>query len=44
MPVIPVIRVEDTKRILGKNGGGEEEERHKGSLTPKNKCHCFGRF
>jgi hypothetical protein len=32
MPVIPVNRVVDTKRIIGK-WRSEEEERHKGSLT-----------
>jgi hypothetical protein len=34
MPVIPVNRVVDTKRIIGKKCGVQEEERHKGSLTP----------
>jgi hypothetical protein len=32
LPVIPVNRVVDPKRIIGKS---PEEERHKGSLTPK---------
>jgi hypothetical protein len=35
MPVIPVNRVADTKRITGKKWRAEEEERHKGSLTAK---------
>jgi hypothetical protein len=34
--VIPVNKVVDPKRIIGKNGGLKEEERHKGSLTQKN--------
>jgi hypothetical protein len=34
MPVIPVNRVVDPKRIIGKKWRAEEEERHKGSLTP----------
>jgi hypothetical protein len=33
LPVISVNTVVDKKRIIGKNGGAEEEERHKGSLT-----------
>jgi hypothetical protein len=33
MPVIPVNKVVDLKRIIGKRRAGEEE-RHKGSLTP----------
>jgi hypothetical protein len=36
MPVIPVNRVVDKKRIIGKNGGAEVEERHYRLLTPKN--------
>jgi hypothetical protein len=32
MPVIPVNRVVDPKRIIGKKA--EEEQTHKGSLTP----------
>jgi hypothetical protein len=36
MPVIPDNSVVDKKRIIGKNGGAKEEERHKGSLTQKN--------
>jgi hypothetical protein len=36
MPVIPVISVVDTKRIIGKKWKAEEEERYKGSLTRKN--------
>jgi hypothetical protein len=35
MPVIPVIKVVDLKRIIGKKWRAEEEERHKGSLTKK---------
>jgi hypothetical protein len=34
MPVIPVNKLVDQKRIIGKNLKAEEEERHKGSLTP----------
>jgi hypothetical protein len=38
MPVIPVSRVVDPKRIIGKKWrAAKEEERHKGSLTHK-KC------
>jgi hypothetical protein len=36
MPVITVDRVVDKKRIIGKKWKAEEEERHKGLLTPKN--------
>jgi hypothetical protein len=36
MPVILVNKVVvDPKRIIGKKWRAEEEERHKGSLTPK---------
>jgi hypothetical protein len=35
MPVIPVNRVVDSKRIIGKKGRAEKEEKHKGSLTQK---------
>jgi hypothetical protein len=35
MPVIPVNRAVDQKRIMGKKWRAEEEERHKGSLTQK---------
>jgi hypothetical protein len=35
MPVIPVHRVVDPKRIIGKKWRAKEEERHKGSLTKK---------
>jgi hypothetical protein len=35
MPVIPVNRVVDPKRIIGTKWRAEEEERHKGSLTKK---------
>jgi hypothetical protein len=37
MPVIPVNRMVDKKRIMRKMGA-EEEERHKGSLTKKTYC------
>jgi hypothetical protein len=36
MPGIPVSRVVDPKRIIGKKWRTEEEERHKGLLTHKN--------
>jgi hypothetical protein len=36
MPVIPVDKVVDPKRIIGKKWRAKEEERHKGSLTQKN--------
>jgi hypothetical protein len=36
MSVIPVNRVADKKRISRQKWREEEEERHKGSLTPKN--------
>jgi hypothetical protein len=36
MPVIQVDRV-DKKRIIGEKWRAEEEERHKGSPTKKNK-------
>jgi hypothetical protein len=35
LPVILVNKVVDPKRIIGKKWRAEEEERHKGSLTPK---------
>jgi hypothetical protein len=35
MPVIPVNKVVDLKRIIRKKWRAEEEERHKGSLTKK---------
>jgi hypothetical protein len=35
MPVIPVNKVVDQKRIIGKKWRAEEKERHKGSLTPQ---------
>jgi hypothetical protein len=35
LPVILVNKVVDPKRIIGKKWNAEEEERHKGSLTPK---------
>jgi hypothetical protein len=34
MPVIPVSKVVDPKRIIRKKWRAEEEERHKGALTP----------
>jgi hypothetical protein len=37
MPVILVNKVVDPKRIIGKKWRAEEEERHKGSLTPPKK-------
>jgi hypothetical protein len=47
MPVIPVNRVVDPKRIIGKKWRVEEEERHKGLLTQKSTllpCAPSGRF
>jgi RNA recognition motif-containing protein len=35
LPVIPVNKVVDLKRIIGKKWRAKEEERHKGSLSPK---------
>jgi hypothetical protein len=35
LPVILVNKVVDPKRIIGKKWRAKEEERHKGSLTPK---------
>jgi hypothetical protein len=35
MPVIPVDRAVDKKRIIGKKLRAKEEERHKRSLIPK---------
>jgi hypothetical protein len=35
IPVIPISRVVDKKRIIRKNGGPRSKEWHKGSLTPK---------
>jgi hypothetical protein len=40
MPVILVNKVVDPKRIIGKKWRAEEEERHKGSLTPQ-KIHTY---
>jgi hypothetical protein len=40
MPVIPVNKVVDPKRIIGKKWRAEEEERHKGSLTQKKIMSC----
>jgi hypothetical protein len=34
VPVIPINRVADKKRLIGKKWRIEEEKRHKGSLTP----------
>jgi hypothetical protein len=36
MPVIPVHRVGEPKRIIGTKWRAEGEERHKGLLTQKN--------
>jgi hypothetical protein len=50
MPVIPVNKMGDTKRIFGKKWRAKEEERQKGSPTDKKTCqagaawHRFGRF
>jgi hypothetical protein len=35
MPVTPVNKVVDPKRIIAKKWKAKEEERHKGSLTPQ---------
>jgi hypothetical protein len=43
MPVIPVNRVVDKKRTIGKKWRAEEEERQKGSLTQKEPL-AFGHF
>jgi hypothetical protein len=37
LPVILVNKVADPKRIIGKKWRAEEEERHKGLLTKKNR-------
>jgi hypothetical protein len=37
MPVIPVNKVVDQKKIIIKKWSAEEEERHKGSLTQTKK-------
>jgi hypothetical protein len=34
LPVIPVNKVVDPKRIIGKKWRDKEEDRHKGLLTP----------
>jgi hypothetical protein len=39
MPVIPVNRVVDPKKNNWKKWRAKEEERYKGSLTPKNVVH-----
>jgi hypothetical protein len=39
MPVIPVDRVVDKKRIIRKKGRAEEVKSHKGSLTQKSKVN-----
>jgi hypothetical protein len=39
MPVIPVNKAVDPKRIVGKKWRAKEEERHKGSLTKKKFTH-----
>jgi hypothetical protein len=41
LPVILVNKVVDPKRIIGKKWRAEEEERHKGSLTPPKKSCGF---
>jgi hypothetical protein len=41
MLVIPVNKVLDPNRILGKKWRAEEEERHKGSLTKKKYFDAF---
>jgi hypothetical protein len=40
MPVIPVNKVVDPKRIIRKRRA-KEEERHKGLLTPPKSCPHF---
>jgi hypothetical protein len=40
MPVIPVIKVVDTKSMIGKKWRDDQEERHKGSLTQKSTFLC----
>jgi hypothetical protein len=37
LPVIPVNKVVDPRRIIRKKWKAKEEERHKGSLTPPQK-------
>jgi hypothetical protein len=37
LPLIPVNKVVDPKRIIGKKWRAEEEDRHNGSLTPPQK-------
>jgi hypothetical protein len=45
MPVIPVNEVVDPKRIIGKKWRAEEEEeRHKGSLTPPKNVAIFAQI
>jgi hypothetical protein len=44
MPVIPVNRVVDLKRTVGKKWRAEEEERHKGLLTKNYKFYFGMRF
>jgi hypothetical protein len=41
MPVIPVNKVVDPKRIIGKKWRAKEKERHKGSLTQKSTIAHF---
>jgi hypothetical protein len=38
MPAIPVNRVVDPKRTIGKKWRAKEEETHKGLLTPQKVC------
>jgi hypothetical protein len=43
IPFIPVNRVVNPKRIIGKKWRAKEEERHKGLLTPPpKKILCIG--
>jgi hypothetical protein len=44
MLVILVNKVVDPKRIIGKKWRVEEEERHKGSLTPKKTSDVHGHY
>jgi hypothetical protein len=41
VPVIPDNKVVDPKRIIRKKWRAEEEERHKGLLTPKTALQCL---
>jgi hypothetical protein len=44
MPVIPVNRVVDKKRIIGKNGGPRRRRGTRGPLTPKNCPRLLDKF